>query len=287
MYGPGCRTGPVLETGSQRPMPQEWIDKDTGHRILRISRVEGSNASFYFHNNPFYGNKMVFYNSTDSLGRRAFTVDLQSLETEPLTSAGHRAGGEIVDNERGDIYYQWKDSVFATNIDSKKTRLIFVFPAGFKATISTLNADATFLAGRYSDGVREKEIYARFPEKSQYFNRIFDAKLPNLLFTINIKTGELKKIHHENTWLGHVQFSPADPNLLMFCHEGPWHKVDRIWTINIATGAVRNIHKRSVDMEIAGHEFFAPDGQTIWFDNQVPRSTTFYLTGTDVKTGKE
>ena len=31
-------------------------------------------------------------------------------------------------------------------------------------------------------------------------------------------------------WLNHLQFSPTDPTLLMFCHEGPWHKVDRIWT---------------------------------------------------------
>ena len=37
-------------------------------------------------------------------------------------------------------------------------------------------------------------------------------------------------------------------------------------------------------MEIAGHEFFAPDGKTIWFDNQVPRSEKFYLTGTNIKT---
>ena len=44
---------PELETGSQKPMPSEWIDKDTGHRIKRLSDGEGSRRSFYFHNNPF------------------------------------------------------------------------------------------------------------------------------------------------------------------------------------------------------------------------------------------
>jgi oligogalacturonide lyase len=34
-----------------------------------------------------------------------------------------------------------------------------------------------------------------------------------------------------NDWLNHVQFSPTDPGLIMYCHEGPWHEVDRIWTI--------------------------------------------------------
>ena len=31
----------------------------------------------------------------------------------------------------------------------------------------------------------------------------------------------------QHDWLNHLQFSPTDPTLLMFCHEGPWHKVDR------------------------------------------------------------
>jgi hypothetical protein len=39
-----------------------------------------------------------------------------------------------------------------------------------------------------------------------------------------------------------------------------------------------------MDMEIAGHEWFAPDGKTIWFDLQQPRSVKFFVTGTDVKT---
>ncbi|MCM5528383.1 hypothetical protein [Parasegetibacter sp. NRK P23] len=47
------------------------------------------------------------------------------------------------------------------------------------------------------------------------------------------------------------------------------------------------MHRRTMDMEIAGHEWFAPDGKTIWFDLQQPRSVTFFVAGADVKTGKE
>jgi len=108
-----------------------------------------------------------------------------------------------------------------------------------------------------------------------------------MLFTINLKTGELKKIHGENTWLGHIQFSPTDPDLLMFCHEGPWQKVDRIWTIRMASGEVKLMHKRTVENEIAGHEFFSPDGKTIYFDWQIPKGQTFYLGAVDVKSGVE
>jgi len=275
-----------LETGSQKPMPSEWIDAKTGHKVVKLSRLAGHNSSFYFHNNPFVGNKMVFFNSKDSLSRSIYTVDLGSLKTEEITKSS-RISGEIVNNQTGDVYYQAKDSVFVVNINTRQPRLVYVFPADFKATVSTLNADGTILAGRYSDGTQEKEILKQYPQKSQFFNRIYDAKILNTLFTVNLKTGELKKIHQEKTWLGHVQFSPSDPNLLMFCQEGPWHKVDRIWTINLSNNVVKKMHNRTMDMEIAGHEFFSPDGKIIWFDHQLPRGEKFYLTGIDVKTGAE
>jgi oligogalacturonide lyase len=104
---------------------------------------------------------------------------------------------------------------------------------------------------------------------------------------VDVRTGELKKLFSDSAWLNHVQFSNTDPDILMFCHEGPWHKVDRIWTINIKSGDVKLMHKRTIDMEIAGHEWFAPDGKTIYFDLQMPRSVTFYVAGANVQTGAE
>ena len=272
---------PILETGGQK-MPDEWIDKDTKHKIIRLSRKEGSNASFYFHNNPFIDNKMVFY-STDKKGRQVYTIDLKTLAIEQVTNQSSPMSGEIVGSKTKNVYYQIKDSVFSSNINTKETKLLYVFPADFKASITTINADETLLGGAWSTDA-EKEILKNNPNKSDYFNKIYDAKLPRTLFSINVKTGGLTKIFTDSAWLNHVQFSPTDPKLLMFCHEGPWHKVDRIWTINVESKEVKQMHKRTMDMEIAGHEWFAPDGKTIWFDLQQPRSVSFFVTGTDVKT---
>ncbi len=276
---------PILETGAGKPMPNEWIDRDTHHKVIRLIRKEGQNASFYFHNDPFIGNKMVYYN-TDSSGRQICTVDLNSLQVQQVTNQSSPMSGEIAARKSRRVFYQVKDSVFSTNIDTRETRLVFVFPADFKGSVTTLNADETLLAGAQS-GDEAKEILKNFPEKSQYFNRIYDAHISHTLFTVDTRTGELKKIHQENTWLGHVQFSPTDPSLLMFCHEGPWQKVDRIWTIDVQTGTLKLMHKRTMDNEIAGHEFFSPDGKTIWFDWQMPKGQTFFLGGVDTRTGVE
>ena len=86
------------------------------------------------------------------------------------------------------------------------------------------------------------------------------ARLPMGLFTLNVQTGETKTIHKTNDWLNHLLFSPTDPTLLMFCHEGPWHKVERIWTIRADGTQLKKIHTRTVAMEIFGHEFWSGDG---------------------------
>jgi oligogalacturonide lyase len=195
--------------------------------------------------------------------------------------------GEIVARKRREVFYQVGDTVYATHIDSKKTRRVFVFPADFKADITTLNADETQLGGALGSDA-EKEIYRQFPAKHDYFTRIYEAKLPRTLFMVSTDgKGQVSKLFTDKAWLNHVQFSPTEPNLLMFCHEGPWEKVDRIWTIDTKTKAVKLIHKRTLDREIAGHEWFGADGKTIWFDHQKPRGETFAVTGTNLKSGTE
>jgi oligogalacturonide lyase len=142
-----------------------------------------------------------------------------------------------------------------------------------------VNADETLVAGAY--GERSADI-SRGRPRSYWFEAIHAAKLPHLLFTVEIATGKTNIVYRGNDWFNHVQFSPVDPSLLMFCHEGPWHLVDRIWNIRIDGSGLRLIHQRGITNEIAGHEFWSPDGRRVWFDLQIPRGETFFLAGTDL-----
>jgi oligogalacturonide lyase len=106
------------------------------------------------------------------------------------------------------------------------------------------------------------------------------------IFTLDLKTGARQVVHKSDLWLGHAQFSPTDPTLVMFCHEGPWHRVDRIWTIRTDGSALTKVHTRTMNFEIAGHEFFGADGKWIWYDLQTPRGQVFWIGGYEVATGK-
>ena len=84
-----------------------------------------------------------------------------------------------------------------------------------------------------------------------------------------------------------MQFSSVNPVLLMFCHEGPWPEVDRIWTIDVNTKQVTQIHPRTMKNETTGHEWFGKSGKTIWFDLQQPNGETFFLASYDIASGNE
>ncbi|MEO6526436.1 MAG: oligogalacturonate lyase family protein [Gemmatimonadaceae bacterium] len=280
---------PVIETGGQHPMPDQWIDRETGHRVRKLVRREGANSSFYFTNPPFVprqatsGGQMVFHGAAAN-GRQLFVIDLATEAIRQLTNRVGGVNGELVAPNTGEAFYQGRDSIYSVNLRTGDTRLVIVLPRDMRGSISTVNADATVIAG-VTAAPEKDEILRQFPAKGDYFTRIFAAHIPHSLWTLDVKTGALQTIHQENTWLGHVQFSPTDPSLLMFCHEGPWHLLDRIWTIDTRTRQVKKLHTRSMENEIAGHEFFSPDGRVIWYDLQMPRGVTFHLRGVDVATG--
>jgi len=282
---------PVLETSKESSLAKVWIDASTGHKVEKLIDREGDNSSFYFHNNPFLptkdnkGELMIFYGSTSN-GKQLFSIDLATRNIDQITDNAGNKSGEIVGTKTRKVYYRIKDSIFATHIDTHKTTFIFKFPEDRVGSVATLNADETVLGGVLSSK-EEQEIFKNNPSKSDYFNKIYEAKLSRTLITVNVTTGKLTELFSENAWLNHEQFSPTDPKLFMYCHEGPWHKVDRIWNIDIDTKNRTLIHKRTVEREIAGHEFFSPDGKIIWFDLQIPRGETFYLAGRNLENGTE
>jgi oligogalacturonide lyase len=308
--------------------PREWIDSDTGHRVVRLSEEAGT-ASLYFHQNAYSpdGKKIVV---TTPSG--ISTIDLTTRAIETVVTGEVRV--IVVGRKTGDVYYshhrEGKNWISATNLETKVTRHIAEVPRG---GVGSLNADETLMLGSYSEepnqswqrgattgparsgpnmantsggqpaagGARptfQAEYEAAWPDGTPMtFAEAKELRMhqqlahvhagqPRSMFTLNTATGEVKVIHQEKEWLGHLQFSPTDPNLIMFCHEGPWHEVDRLWTIRTDGTGLTKVHTRTMNMEIWGHEFFGADGKTIWYDLQTPRGEVFWVAGLELATGR-
>jgi len=264
---------------AQEP-PREWIEPATGHKVIRLSREPGT-ASLYFHQNPYTaeGDKMI----VTTRGGIA-TINLKTREIEQIAEG--RAGNLIVGKKSRQVFYTRGDTIISTHMDTRETREIAKFPPGMRGGSGfAINADETLLGGS-SNRVQPAEPPRAPVGPGASLEARWAVRGPMQLYTIDIKTGKIVTFHPSGDWLNHVQFSPTDPSLMMFCHEGPWHKVDRIWTIRTDGSGLRLMHKRSMDMEIAGHEFFGPDGKTIWYDLQTPKYKVFWLAGVEIASGK-
>ena len=267
--------------------PVSWIDPDTGHRVVRLTRESGS-ASLYFNQNGYTADgKGLVYTTPDGIS----VLDLATRQARQVVQGRARLIDAGRKNPR--VYYIRDGAVFWTNVDTGDTRKIAALPP--RGSIATVNADETLVAGTYIEGAGQDYGGARAEQshpldqpknKGQMMEERWAARHPIEMFTVNTKTGEVKTILKSNDWLNHLEFSPTDPTLLMYCHEGPWHKVDRIWTMHTDGSHIVKVHTRTMAGEIWGHEFWSADGKTIWYDLQTPRGEDFWLAGYNVETGE-
>lgn len=311
-------------TAAQQPqaqVPRDWIDPDTGHRVIRLSEEAGS-QSLYFHQNAYTpdGTKMIM---TTPTGIAA--VNLKTHAIEKVVEG--RVSILIVGKKTGQVYYtkfvreanKFSATVYATDLDTKATREVLKLQPG--VSVSSVNADETLLAGTFDEKLAKDIAEGRgprfngpppaaapdaprpaappagappqgssrgdeYPGKGQMMENRLAEQRPLQLVTVSTKTGEVKTLLRGTDWYNHIQFSPTDPTLLMYCHEGPWHKVDRTWLIRTDGKPPVKVHPRTMLMEIGGHEWFGADGRTVWYDLQTPKSQVFWVAGYNVSTGE-
>jgi len=266
--------------------PTSWIDPDTGHRVIRLTHEPGS-ESFYFNFNCYTpdGKKMAY-----TMPGGISVLDLSTMETKQLVKGSTTT--IIVGHRTPNLYYSKSTSdrnistLWCVNLDTGETKKLADLPR--RASVVTINADETLGAGTFiegdanADGAYDgttQQVSSRMSptnigeptNKSALMIRRLTAKLPMTMFTIELKTGKLTTLlEHSTDWLNHLQFSPTDPTLLMYCHEGPWEKVDRIWTIRIDGTQNQLIHRRQMEMEVAGHEWWGADGKTLYYQLHFP-----------------
>ncbi len=290
--------------------PAQWTDAATGHRIVRVDDRPG-NYALYFNYNPFTpdGRRMVYL--TPEGIRVADTRDwsttlLLKEKVDRLLFVGNRAPvAYYTTNPTGGTENEGPSVIWSVDLVTGKRRRIAELPGG---RVESISADDRLLAGHVeleppppaiaAQGRRDPKTgspsysgtgpvgrpLAFAQATAQWLAARLAAGVPMEIFTIDIQTGARRSVTRSKDWLNHVQFSPKDPTLLMYCHEGPWEKVDRIWTIRTDGSARTKVHQRRFQGEIAGHEYWAPDGRTIWYDLIQPQGVR-WLAGHDVVSG--
>src|ERR1043166_6893394 len=107
---------------AQDALPTEWVDPDTGHRVIRLSREPGT-ASLYFHQNAYSadGKKLVVTNS-----HGIATINLATREIDQVVEG--RGNGLGPGHKTRRVYYTKEGAIFATDLDTHATQEVTKIP---------------------------------------------------------------------------------------------------------------------------------------------------------------
>ncbi|HVW19640.1 MAG TPA: oligogalacturonate lyase family protein [Opitutaceae bacterium] len=294
---------PAALAASPRP-PKSWIDADTGHRVVRLTDEPGS-GSLYFNINAYTpdGKRMVYTTRDHGIG----VIDLATFKAHivvPGSAAGGGPGGIVVGHKTNTVFYNKEaadplyEEFWATDLDTGASRKLATLPR--RGGIASVNADETLAAGSYivgdgedfagrhsakgAAGPAKMEVAAN---KGRMMAERLAARLPMVIFVLDLATGKSRPLVASTDWLDHLQFSPTDPTLLMYAHQGAWNQVDKLWVVRTTDGSeVREIGRRIMQMEGIGHQWWDRTDD-IWYDLHFPLGgDVSYVAGWNLATGE-
>ena len=214
--------------------PKSWIDPETGHRVIRLTDEPGSH-SFYFNVNAYTpdGRKMAFTTANDGIG----VIDLTDFKSRVVVPGPVRVVAVCRKTPRVFFLKPPESALYFANLDTGETGKLADLPE--RGSVATINADETLVAGTRVLGedtgrrfvTSDSRGLVQAEDKGAMMARRLAARRPMEMYTVDLKTGKVNVILQGTDWYNHLQFSPTDPTLLMYCHEGSGWRVDRIWTI--------------------------------------------------------
>ncbi|MFV0401534.1 MAG: oligogalacturonate lyase family protein [Oscillospiraceae bacterium] len=242
-----------------------FTDRISGATVHRLTDYKGHSTHPYFTDDGWYdGDRRMLFLSDRRNVRNIFSIELESGEISRLTDMPED-GADLssplaVNHQRGEVYYQQGSTVYALHLETLETRPLYTPPQGYHFGGARPTGDGKYLVAGLSEDLSSR-INANLAAGYIGMEEIFRAKPDCRIVRIDAETGKTEEIWRENCWVGHVNPSPTQGNLLTFCHEGPWHLVDhRIWVLDTDTGKAVKLRERRTEGEMVGHEYWFEDG---------------------------
>lgn len=252
---------------------KEIIDRKTEVPVRQLTNYKGHSHHFYFTNPGWYsnGSKLLFSSDRDNR-TNLFSIDLtdysiqQLTDLEPVPLPREVEFFRACKNPVKDQAFFWHDrELKAIDLVTMKSKTIYELEEGWNISMSNCSADGKYVYfGTWEDlsHLFEVDLLRGYVG----FNETWEAKPHSKIIKVATDGSHNEVVFEEKYWIGHVNTSPTRSDLITFCHEGPWHKVDnRIWCLNVETKEVWKIRPRTHPNESVGHEYWYANGETIGF----------------------
>lgn len=243
------------------------IDSSTGREIWQLTSGKSNNYHLYFTDNSFsIGDKEIYFLSDRSSDKpKIFNFFKMDLDSGIITQLTDEEKGITLHTKTPDseiVVYTTENKVKKLDTGTGKTDQIFEANSTDVLAAPFISCDK-----KYVGIIRNENVnIERGNNYSGFKERYYNVKTSKITI-IYLDGSKAIDVHNDTHQLGHFQFSPNDPTLAMFCHEGPWNLVtQRIWFLDIVSRSVVPCFRQGED-DCVGHEFWTRDG-LIFFDNR-------------------
>jgi oligogalacturonide lyase len=266
-----------------RVWPAEWTEYEdlaSGARVRQLTNYLGHSHHLYFTNPGWYDDgRRLLAGSDRENAANLFSVDLETGEITQITDLPQapetRFLRTYVNPLRPEAYFFRGPQLLGVDLKTFESRLLWRAPQGFRTSMLSATADGRYVClsvfEDLSDRIRTYGMYAYAG-----FRETFEAHPLSRVVRVAVDSGDAETVWEERCWIAHVNASPSQAHLLMFCHEGPWPKVDnRIWGLNHETGVAWQIRPREGE-ESPGHEYWLDDGERVAYHGGYPDGRFFF-----------
>lgn len=237
-------------------------DPETGVAVRRLSDNQGDTITSYF-TQPMvsHDSRHVLVESTRTGQHQLHLIDLQEESMVQVTSE-HGVGfhRSLMDINRL-VAYHWAGRLLRrVDLTTLRSEALYEIPEGFRGGILSIDHSGRYLAFVYAEQLDVSTATGRIYSdmKERYYRR------PScVIIRYDVEERRAEAVWGEREWISHVAVSPVDPDLVLFCHEGPWQRVHRMWVVKASSGECWPLVDSEQFLEKDGHEYFTNTGKVV------------------------
>ena len=235
-------------------------DNMTGVEVTRLSPDIGNTFHPYFTQPLFsFDGKNVLVASDRTESWQLYNLSVSTGNMVQLTDEPDiRPGSALLDPNTRKAYYWGKDTLKSVNLDTLEEEDYYTLPQGFHGSILSITGDGAAIHFAYSESLALSTATGKIYSG---MNETLFRRPSSVIMQVNVSDKSARAVWGEREWISHVNTSPVDGDIVCFCHEGPWHLVQRTWIVRPSTSEVWPIVNTKLHLERAGHEIFTRSGR--------------------------
>ncbi len=240
-------------------------DPETGVPVTRYSAEGGEVDHPYFTASQVdEGGAFALVTSSRTGREQFYMLGLADGRAVQLTADDDVHSGCLDGMNRRAFYFAGR-TLKAVGLDDLVEQELMEVPSGFIPASLTCTHDGRYLAFTMVELADAELCTARFEAEfsggSKGFREKFFRYPSSVIIRYDMETQTGYAVTGELRRMTHVIIHPLDADIILFCHEGPWHLVQRMWVANVATDEVHPLIETKRHLERVGHEFFTAGGR--------------------------